>query len=629
MIILELQVILIRWSQKGLPLYEKLNKAKAQLPYIPDTFRLIWAASRPWTIAWGFVLFLQGALPIALVFLSGALADDLGSLVQSGDWAHYSRLLLWVALIVLLLLGTQSLNSLLSWVRAVQAELVQDHISDLIHAKAIELDLSFYDSPEYYDRLYRARIDAYDRPVALLENLGSLLQNALTFLAMAVILLRFSWWLPIVLIVGMIPVLLVVTRFTLREYSWLNQNTEARRRVSYFDWLLTDRESAAEMRLFSLGDGFRQAYQDIRKRLRAERALLARSQALAELMAGTVALLSLGLVMLWMVRRLVLGVATLGEVAILYQAFSQGQRLIQTLLGSAGQVFRNVLFIENLFEFLKLKPKQAALPSSRPLGRSLNSGISFENVSFRYPGKDQTVLQDFNLTIPAGQVVAFVGENGAGKSTLIKLICRFYDPDDGCIMIDGIDLREINPVELWRSITVLFQEPVHYHEEAGRNIAFGELASNPSDQRIMEAARAAGAHDVIMRLPAGYQTLLGKWFGGAELSTGEWQRLALARAFLRQSPIMILDEPTSAMDSWAEADWMSRFRGLAEGRTAILVTHRFTTAMQADIIHVISGGRIIESGPHSELLEYNGKYALSWRQQMRLAEMAKTPEREL
>ena len=605
---------------KGFPLFEKLRRAKAQLPYIPDTFRLIWAASRRWTVAWFLLLLLQGTLPIALVFASGALADALASAIRSGSWV-YSSLLLQVGWIVFVLLSMQSLNSVLGWVRAVQAELVQDHITDLIHARAVELDLSFYDSPAYYDQLYRARVDAYDRPVALLENLGSLLQNALTFLAMAAILLRFGPWLPLLLFAGMAPVLFVITRFTLREYHWLNQNTEARRRASYFDWLLTDRESAAEMRLFSLGDVFRSGYQGLRKRLRMERAGLARSQAIAELLAGTVALLSMGLVMFWMLRRLVQGTATLGEAVILYQAFSQGQRLIQTLLGSAGQVLRNVLFIENLFQFLRLKPKQAPPSVSKRLGPSLEVGIRFERVSFRYPGSEPSVLQDFNLSIPAGQVVAFVGENGAGKSTLIKLICRFYDPDRGRITIDGIDLSEIDPVELWQSVTVLFQEPVRYHEDAGTNIAFGELDSDPSQERIVQAARAAGAHEVIMKLPAGYETLLGKWFGGAELSTGEWQRLALARAFLRRSPIMILDEPTSAMDSWAEADWMSRFRELAEGRTAILVTHRFTTAMQADTIHVMAGGRIIESGTHSDLLAYNGKYALSWRQQMRLAKV--------
>jgi ATP-binding cassette subfamily B protein len=289
---------------------------------------------------------------------------------------------------------------------------------------------------------------------------------------------------------------------------------------------------------------------------------------------------------------------------------------MRTLLENAGQIYSNVLFLGNLFDFLALEPRIVDPPIKQPMPAG-RGAISFDNVTFYYPGSDRPALRDFDLTIPAGKIVAIVGPNGAGKSTLIKLLCRFYDPDGGQITLDGVPLAELSLAELRRQMTVLFQEPVRYNASAAENIALGDLAVQAGLAEVEAAAHAAGADEAIGRLPAGYDTLLGKWFaGGAELSVGEWQRVALARAFLRQARVIILDEPTSAMDSWAEADWMDRFRALAAGRTAIIITHRFTTAIRADTIHVMEQGRIVESGSHAELLVRAGRYAASWASQV-------------
>jgi ATP-binding cassette subfamily B protein len=317
-----------------------------------------------------------------------------------------------------------------------------------------------------------------------------------------------------------------------------------------------------------------------------------------------------------MLHRTIAGNVKLGDLLLCFQAFQQCQLLLRSLLEGAGKIYRSLLFIENLDDFLKIEP--SVLPGPRTeTGLPVKQAIRFERVSFTYPGGFHRALDEFDLEIPHDKVVALVGHNGAGKSTLIKLLCRFYDPDAGRVLLDGVDLRELNQEIVRRHIAVLFQEPVHYCATAGDNIAYGDIGGLLDRARVHAAASGAGALDPIERLPDGFDTVLGKWFGGTELSGGEWQRVALARAFFRQASLVVLDEPTSAMDSWAEQDWLNRFRALTAGKTALMITHRFTTAMHADVIHVMDKGRVVESGTHAELVARGGTYASSWRAQMR------------
>jgi ATP-binding cassette, subfamily B, bacterial len=589
----------------------------SQLRYLPQALALVWTAARPWTMAWAVLLVLQGGLPVATVYLTRAVVNSLVAATgTAGGLMTLRPTLLLVGAMIGVLLLLEGLRSLAVWVRAMQAELVQDHLYALIHEKAITLDISFYDTPEYYDRLHRARVDAFNRPVMLLENIGAMLQHGLTLAAMATVLMTYTLWLPVVLLGSTLPALWVVTRYTVRFHRWRLRNTVNERRTRYYDWLLTWRDAAMELRLFALGRHYHRLFQELRGQLRSERLHLVRQQTLAEMGSGSLAVVVTGLAIVWMAWRATQGLASLGDVALFYQVFTQGQRLMRTLLENAGEVYRNILFLENLFEFLALE-SQVGEPS-QPVRwpARVQQGMRFEEVTFRYPGSARPVLEHFSVEIPAGRMVALVGTNGAGKSTLIKLLCRFYDPDDGRITVDGIDLRSFSLTDLHRHITVLFQEPVRYHASAADNIALGDLAARPTRPAIEAVAEAAGAAVPIMRLPQQYETVLGKWFGGAELSVGEWQRIALARAFLRRASILILDEPTSAMDSWAEADWLTRFRRLAAGRTTIIITHRFTTAMQADYIYVMDNGHVIEAGTHSTLLALNGRYGQSWRTQV-------------
>lgn len=593
-----------------------MSKLKRQLSYAGRLFGLIWTASGGHVVAWMIILLIQGMIPVGVVWLTKPLVNSLQTAIGAGVNRETLEPLVTaaIALGVLMLLG-EVLKVASQWISMHRAELVQDHISDLLHAKASELDLAFYESPDFHDRLHRVR-EAAGRSLGLLESVGGLAQNLVTVAGIATLLVAYGLWVALVLLAGTLPALLVVLRGSRQQHDWWKTATIDRRRTQYFSDLLTMGQHAAEMRVLGLSGHFRQRFRELRRRLRAEHMRLFQRQSYARLGAEAVAMISAAGAIAWMAWRAVLGQGTLGDIALFAQAFQRGQGLVRSLLMNIGQIHSSGLFLENLFDYLDLQP--IVVPPSNPVPVPRGpSTIQFHDVSFRYPATDRLALENFSLTIPAGKTVAIVGSNGAGKSTLVKLLCRFYDPESGRVEIDGIDLRRIDPLELRRSMTVMFQSPMSFHGSVRENITLSDLSRATVTEEVETAAQDAGLGELVGRLPGGYDTTLGKAFtGGTELSGGEWQRLALARSYFRRSGLIVLDEPTSSMDSWAEAQWFERFQHLATGATAIIITHRLTIARRADEIHVMEAGAIVESGSHDDLLAQGGRYASSWANQV-------------
>jgi len=431
------------------------------------------------------------------------------------------------------------------------------------------------------------------------------------------ILFTLSWWIPFLLLLGTLPALGIALRTTRIKQKWRLDNTIERRRLNYYNRMLSDDKAMPELRIFGLGEHFKNAYSDLRKRLREESLAILRRGLWKKTGTNIFGLLTLALMLSWMGWSALQGSLDLGEIVMFWQAMNKGRGLVRNLFFGFDTLYNDLIFLDDLFTFLGLEAQvvDPAVPVEVPAG--LRRGIGVRNITFQYPDSDLIALKNYSLVIPKGKIVAIVGENGAGKSTLIKLLCRFYDPQEGRITWDGVDIREMAQEDLRQRITILFQRPLSFFESVEDNIRFGDLHNKPTREDVIIAAKSSNSHEFIKKFPDDYDTVLGKQFGKAELSIGEWQRVALARAFVRKADFVILDEPTSAMDSWAETEWMARFRDLVKERTALIITHRFTTAMQADIIHVMVNGSIIESGTHAELVNLDGHYALSWREQMK------------
>lgn len=574
-------------------------------------FRFVWQSAPALTMASVVLVMVQGMLPLIGIYLIKLVIDAVSAGVADPDKSATVReVTLLIILSGAVVLLETVCNSLAGLVNAAQAHVATDRMYDVLHSKSVEMDLEYYENSHYYDTLHRAQQEAPYQPTRILNGLLQLGQSTISLLAITGLLVSFHWSLPIYLIIAAAPGLLVRFHFAKKTFSWQRKTTPNERLAWYFNSLLTRDTHAKELRLFDLGRLFADRFRKVRADVRHERFKLLTKRSIGELLAHSGANIAAFGLYGFFAYRAVRGLITLGDLVMFYQVVQRGQSYLGQFLGSIAQLYESNLFIANVNEFLALKPKVVEHRRPKSIRGSLQEGIAFNGVSFRYPDSDRNILQDISLRIRLGEHVALVGENGAGKTTLIKLLSRLYDPTAGSITINGIDLRELTLAELRRQISIIFQDYAKYHLTAKENIWLGNIELPPDADRIARAARQAGAEQVIAGLKNGYDTQLGKWFqNGEELSIGEWQKIALARAFLRDAEIIVLDEPTSAMDAKAEYELFSKFHQLSKGRTAVLISHRLSTVKMVDHIYFLEGGRIIERGTHKELIRRGGKYA--------------------
>lgn len=558
-----------------------------------------------------------GVLPMLTLYLLKLVIDA----VTAGCTSSEGPIVFKEVVFLIVLWGFLSLiriicQSLSRIATETQAQAVMSHVQTIIHSKAIDIDLEDYENPECHDLLYQAQSQAPYRPSQLVRNILTVSQNAISLMVIGGLLFSIYWELGVILVISAIPGTFIRLKYAQKIYDWYARQAPKQRLASYLHTLLVDTRYVKESRLFDLGNLIKDRSFQLRESLRKEKFQLDKKRAFVELLPNISSVVVLFTSFGFIAYRALQGVISLGDMVMYYQAFLKGQAFLSSMLGGLVGFYENSLFLSMLYNFLDIKKKikEPILPETVP--RPIKTGLTVENLYFRYPNLNRDILKNISLTISPGEVVGFVGENGSGKTTLVKLICRLYDPMPGRICLDGIDLKCFNTKDLRREIGVVFQDFNQYNLTVRENIWFGNIDAPLSDKQIYKVAGYSGMHNFITSMNSGYETVLGRGFmSGEELSTGQWQKIAFARAMFRNPQIMILDEPTSSMDPKAEQEIFKKFKEISSGRMTILISHRLSTVTMADRIFVFEKGRIVESGAHVELMQRNGLYSNMFERQ--------------